>query len=358
MKKFLKIFLICVCCIVLTIILALGSFLTYASITTLKVKDVEEIEAIHLSDKEVNKDEEISILTWNIGYGCLGEKADFYMDGGTQVRGESEEIMRENISAITSKILEINPDITFMQEIDLDSYRSFYVNQLELINDAFKGQKYDDTFACNYKAGFVPIPLYEPMGRVNAGIGIFTKFEIEGATRVQLPIPFKWPVNLFNLKRCLLVNRINISGSDKQLVLICFHLEAYDDGAGKEKQLKQMMDIIDEEYNKGNYVIAGGDFNQTISSINYEKYPKMNDWVCPVIEVEKYPNCTFRMDDSTPTCRSLYKPYYNSDKENHQYYMIDGFVVSKNVTIDTFETLNLGFVNSDHNPVYMKFRLI
>ena len=70
------------------------------------------------------------------------------------------------------------------------------------------------------------------------------------------------------------------------------------------------MDYMQTEYDKGNYVIAGGDFNQTFSNVDLSKYPKMNDWECPVIDVNEYPDFKFNMDDTVPTCRSLYKTYF------------------------------------------------
>ena len=33
--------------------------------------------------------------------------------------------------------------------------------------------------------------------------------------------------------------------------------------------------------------------------------------------------------------------------------MIDGFMVSKNITVESINTLNYGFENSDHNPVLL-----
>ena len=63
------------------------------------------------------------------------------------------------------------------------------------------------------------------------------------------------------------------------------------------------------------------------------------------------------MDNTHPTCRSLDKPYAGSDKDTFQYYMIDGFIVSDNITVLSCETLNYGFKNTDHNPVYMQFKL-
>ena len=353
--KVLKIILISVGSLLALLIAFVGGFLIFASATTLKVKDKEEMPINGSVTNQINKDNPINLLTWNIGYGALDERQDCYWDGGKGVDGESKAVVEENVSAIKDKIKEINPDIFMVQEIDRNSKRSYYVNELVYLEEAFID--YEDSFAGNFKAGVVPLPLYNMTGKVDAGIATFSKFNMLQSTRVQLPIPFSWPMKLFNLKRCLLINRLPIQGSDKELVIINLHLEAYDDGEGKAKQLAMLMDVMKEEYEKGNYTIAGGDFNQTFSTTNYQKYPKLEEWVCPVIEAENYPSFTFKMDDIHPTCRSLSKPYLNSDKTNFQYYMIDGFIVSENVTINKLETLDLDFKNTDHNPVTMSVTL-
>lgn len=353
--KALKIVLISLCSIFVLLIAFVGGALIFASATTLQVKDCEEMQIDGEINAKINKDNEVNLLTWNMGYGALDERQDCYWDGGTGVDGESKEVVLENVAAFKSKIKELNPDIFFVQEADRDSKRSYYVNEYDSLRETFTD--YNSSFAPNFKAGLVPLPLYNMTGKVDAGIATFSKYTIHGSARVQLPIPFSWPMSLFNLKRCLLVNHLPIEGSDKQLVIINLHLEAYDDGEGKAKQLAMLMDIMQAEYDKGNYVIAGGDFNQTFSTTNYQKYPKRNDWVCPVIDATNYPGFTFKMDDTYPTCRSLYKPYYNSDKENHQYYMIDGYITSNNITINSLETLDLGFKNTDHNPVKMSVSL-
>ena len=117
------------------------------------------------------------------------------------------------------------------------------------------------------------------------------------------------------------------------------------------------MDFMQEEYDKGNYVVACGDFNQTFSNSDVSKYPKIVDWECPVIDVSDYPDFTFSMDDSVPTCRSLDKPYFDSDKATHQYYMLDGFITSNNIKVNSVKTIDLGFKNTDHNPVVMSVTL-
>ena len=359
MKKHkpLKIVLIVFASIVGLLVTFMGGVLIFAASTTLHVKDKEKMEIRGSVTAKVDKAEELHLVTWNTGYGALDEREDCYWDGGKGVYGESKEVVEENIGAMKSKVRELNPDIFLLQELDLDSKRSYYVDEYASFREEFVETQYNNTFARNFKAGLVPLPLNQMTGKVDAGIATFAKYQMTDSERIQLPIPFAWPMRMFNLKRCLLVNRIPLEGSAKELIIINLHLEAYDDGEGKAKQLKMLMDIMQEELDAGNYVIAGGDFNQTFSTTNYQKYPKMNDWVCPVIDASSYPDFTFKMDDTHPTCRSLYKVYKDADKSSFQYYMIDGFIVSKNVTITSLETIDLDFKNTDHNPISMKVTL-
>ena len=62
-------------------------------------------------------------------------------------------------------------------------------------------------------------------------------------------------------------------------------------------------------------------------------------------------------DLGTPSCRLLNQPYNPSDTANTQYYVIDGFILSPNVQLEEVETLDLGFENSDHNPVRIQVTL-
>ena len=62
-------------------------------------------------------------------------------------------------------------------------------------------------------------------------------------------------------------------------------------------------------------------------------------------------------DCSAPTCRLLNRPYDPAEDETTQFYVIDGFIISPNVRLDGVETVNLGFENSDHNPVKLSVSL-
>ena len=133
------------------------------------------------------------------------------------------------------------------------------------------------------------------------------------------------------------------------------HLEAYDDGEGKLAQTRQLNEFIQAEYEKGNYVIAGGDFNQIFPG-SLEVYPNTHPelWEPGVLTEDMLPvGWSYAYDLRVPSCRLLNRPYDPEDTENTQHYVIDGFILSPNVTLESVETLDEGFIASDHNPVLL-----
>ena len=298
------------------------------------------------------------ILTWNCGYGALGDNADFFMDGGKMVFTSDEERVRRNIAGIAEAAAAVKPDMIFFQETDRDSARSYGIEETIELNNMLR-QEYDlvytSSFAYNFNVRYVPFPI-PPIGRVRSGILTFSNARAREAERIQLPIPFQWPVRLANLKRCLLLERLPLKNVDKDLVLVNLHLEAFDNGEGKEAQTRMLRQIMEEEAANGNYVIAGGDFNQSFSSVDTSAYPQQEGtWAPGLLDTSLFGDgWQFLMDPSVPTCRSLDKPYEGADPDTFQYYVIDGFIVSSNIEVKSVETLDLGFENSDHNPVLLE----
>ena len=110
---------------------------------------------------------------------------------------------------------------------------------------------------------------------------------------------------------------------------------------------------MQSEYEKGNYVIAAGDFNQLFPDTE-KIYPNTHpeNWEVGMLEEDSIPEgFRYVFDDTVPTCRLLNQPYDPEDTVNTQYYVIDGMIVSPNVQVERVETLDEGFVYSDHNPV-------
>lgn len=257
MKKPLKIILI-----ILAVLVGLvAALLIWLTATQLNVKtETAVVTNGENSTASFAPGDSVSILTWNVGYAGLGEESDFFMDGGKQVRAPSKAIVEKNMDGIVSTVKELDADFTFLQEIEADpSTRSYGIEEAERMRTE---TGLDTAHARNYKCAFVPYPI-PPIGKVSSGIMTLSTAPIASAERIALPSPFKWPVSVANLKRCLMPVYIDLEGTDTQLVLVNLHLEAYDDGEGKAAQTAALKSFLEQEYAKGNYVIAGGDFNQT-----------------------------------------------------------------------------------------------
>ena len=351
MKKFFKGLLI----LLLVIVLAVGGLFGFLTVTEFKPAPVETLGFFGQPAEELpalREGQSLRILSWNIGYAGLGAASDFFMDGGENSMAADKATVQHYLEGIRGQLGVGDYDLVILQEVDTDSKRTYRIDETQQLSI---GQS---VHALNYSCPFVPIP-WPPFGRVHSGLMTTSEYRIDESERVALPCPFSWPLSTANLKRCLLVSRLPIEGSDRELVLVNLHLEAYDDGAGKIAQTQQLMGLLQEEYEKGNYVIAGGDFNQTFPG-SLEVYPMIDPdyWTPGVLEEGSLPEgFSYVYDLAAPSCRLLNQPYNPSDTAHTQYYIIDGFIVSPNVNVEAADTLDLGFADSDHNPVCMSFSL-
>jgi endonuclease/exonuclease/phosphatase family metal-dependent hydrolase len=367
MKKILKVLLV-----LLIVVIVFGAgFILALQLFEYRPDDITELEITYSDVSEGNYlslDTNIKVLTFNTGYASLSETEDFVMDGGEKGRMDTKTEVETNLEGISSILTRESADIVLLQEVDVDSKRSYEINQLANYQNVLGTSS---VLAYNYRCIFVPFPLSlsQMMGKVNSGIATFSDYYYEDAERIQLPGSFSWPINLANLKRCILITRFSIEGSQKELVVINVHLSAYDDGTMRLEETEALQAIMVDEYDDGNYVVVGGDFNQTFpagvvddtgDTIEY-LFPLRNStiWQAPPLNSEGFTanNFQFGVDNTTASCRLLDKALDLVDESNNQYYLIDGFIVSANITISSVETLDENFKYSDHNPVVMNIIL-
>ena len=351
MKKILKFLLT----LVLIAVLAVVGLFGYLTITEYKPADIEVLTPLceDATAPAIKDGASLNILSWNIGYAGLGAGSDFYMDGGKDTASADNATVNKYLDAMNTAIRAGNYDLVYLQEVDINSSRTYSIDESVALR---RGTSYH---ALNHSCAFVPLPLPEPIGKVHVGLMTISDYKVDRGERHSLPCPFSWPTRAANMKRCLLVNYLPIEGTNKQLVMVDLHLEAYDSGEGKIAQTKQLMGLLQKEYEKGNYVIAGGDFNQVFPG-SLELYPNTHPdlWLPGVLEEASLPEgFQFAYDLTTPSCRLLNQPYDPSDTVNTQYYVIDGFILSPNVQLDEVKVLDEGFANSDHNPVQLQVTL-
>lgn len=306
----------------------------------------------------------LSFVTWNLGYGGLGEESEFFFDHGSMyfswgrmVRAPQEAVQKNN-EGVALYTESLKSDFFLYQEVDFRSKRSYFANQFELIKGLLP--EYAAFFAPNYRAPVVPIPVFEPWhlyGEVESGLGTFSRYQPYSSERLQLPGDFGWPTRIFQLDRCLAVHRFRVSGG-KELVAVNLHNSAYDKGGRlKAQQMAFLQRFLEEEYAKGHYVIVGGDWNQVPPFFRFDGYmPGRTQGYTQInIEPDFMPEgWQWGYDPRVPTNRKTKTPYVAGETFIT---LIDFFLVSPNVKIKTLKGIDQQFRFSDHQPVYMEVEL-
>lgn len=352
--------------IIMIIIIIVGCYLEYVIFQYYRIEDKQELAIVDRNSNSLDMSKTYSISTYNIGFGAYNHDYSFFMDegymkDGTYVSGEyakakSKDVVLTNTNGSINTIKGIDSDFIFFQEVDKKATRSYKVNQYEMILDSFN--EYDASYASNFHSAYLLYPFNDVIGKTEAGIVTLSKYNLDSSIRYSLPIDESFPTRFFDLDRCISLSRIKLENG-KELVLINVHLSAYDEGGIVRKaQLEVLNAILEEEYKKGNYVIAGGDFNHDIvDSIDmFQTQQKIPEWVYQLSDKDLASGYNFVSATNYPTCRSTDISY----KEGVNYtVVIDGFIVSDNIEVISSEVLSQGeelFLYSDHNPVKMNFK--
>ena len=339
--------------LVLTLAGAFLVFLIYATADDYRPPTV----AIHINDNQrfvLSDTSSFDLLIWNIGYAGLDASMDFFYDGGEKTRPTQEGVSSnmKGISTILSSYR--NYDFVLLQEVDKGSKRSYNIDEFEIIEEQFKD--YHGSFGKNYDVSFVPIPLKEPMGKVESGLMTLSKYAHLSVERHSFPGNYSWPMKLFMLDRCFLVNRYQLS-NNKDLLIINTHNSAYDDGSLRSQQMTFLKDFLLSEYEDGNYVIVGGDWNQTPYGFDPYLPSHLFDTENLTYVEKDYPNrdWTWAFDPGLPTNRRVATPY---DRSTSMTTVIDYYLLSPNIVLEEVKTIDVDFRYSDHQPVQLKARLI
>lgn len=341
--------------LIIVIVLFVGGFLLYMTITDYKPEAVIDLKVKNNSEQAFNRKETFSITTFNMGYAGLDQDENFFMDGGEHSRAKSKDKVLENLEAITAFLKDQDSTFNFVQEVDQDSSRSYHVNEVDHLEKQLPG--YSSTFGQNYLVPWVPVPVFDPMGSVDSGILTLSKYKIDKSKRYQLYGQESWPRQLFELDRCAMEDRIHLDNG-KDLVLLNVHLSAYDKGGKvRKQQLIFLNEYMKTEKQAGNYLIIGGDWNLHIPNTDPKQFATTEEWPDWLQSIPKsfdIAGYQWVADPGIPTVRSLIKSY---KKGENFVANIDGFLVSENIEVIKVTGHNLEFEHSDHNPVTAVLRL-
>jgi len=350
MKMILKIILI----LILAVLCLLAGILIHGTLTNYKPDEKLSLSVNRSSSGKISSSvpSEINLAIWNIGYCGLGKEMDFFYDGGSRVYGPKAWAKR-NLEGIVNEIESWNDqDFILLQEVDINSTRSYKVNQQEAISSVLSS--YENSHAINYKVSFLPFPFNKPLRKVLSGLLSFNQHSSIENTRYQFPGNYAWPKSNYLLDRCFLLQRFK-TVNEKELVIINTHNSAYDDGSLKQQQMDYLKKVLIEEEEKGNYIIVGGDWNQIPADFNPNTFKKADDeYFQSKVSADYMPGWTWAYDKKVPTNRKLHKPY---NPETTFTTVIDYFLVSPNIDVKEVKGKNLDFQHSDHQPVFLKANL-
>ena len=356
---FFKRIIISLLCIVLALVLVVSSYVAYVFIDYHRIEDKIELSINDNTDAKVPTAQKLKAVSYNIGFCAYTQDFSFFMDGGTESRAKSEESVNEVLDGIKNLLDEEDADFVLLEEVDKNADRSHHVDQQGFFKDAFP--QLDSVFAVNYDSSYLFYPILKPIGKSLSGIQTFSKYDINSSIRRSLEVEDSF-MKFFDLDRCYSVSRLK-TDNDKELVLYTVHLSAYtSDGTIATKQLQMLIEDMKAEYEKGNYVLCGGDFNKDLLQDSGEIFG---------VSGEDYTWAqAFPLDLLNDTGLSLVAPYSekthaascrNTDevyKEEGQFNVtLDGFIVSDNIKVSDCDVINVKFLYSDHNPVFVNFTL-
>ena len=179
------------------LILAFVVFYFWASSGSLPEEKLSEVITFtEITEEPPVEKETFTVMTYNIGYlaGMFNSRPV-----------ETEKILFEkNMARFLELVNRVKPDFIGFQEIDFNSRRSFYVNQLQTI--AREGGYRYGAAAVNWDKRYVPFPYWPPsvhFGRMLSGQAVLSRFPVLSTERVVLEKPTSNPFyyNEFYLNR-------------------------------------------------------------------------------------------------------------------------------------------------------------
>jgi endonuclease/exonuclease/phosphatase family metal-dependent hydrolase len=196
------------------------------------------------------------IMTWNIRFGCGGVEKWFGDACGNRTLFTRKEVLF-NLDKIINQINLADPDILLIQEIDISSKKTAYIDEVDYILQRTKFT--NAIFGTNWDVQFIPS---DGLGKINDGKAIFSKWEI---TNHKLhPFPLRNDIDALTKYFYLRTNFIEctIEFPDKtQISVANVHLEAFSTDDTKKRQVDVVEKFMSENNVDSKFLILGGDFN-------------------------------------------------------------------------------------------------
>jgi endonuclease/exonuclease/phosphatase family metal-dependent hydrolase len=231
------------------VLLGLGFFLWWGVSTTLPTESTLEVAPV-VGVTPPKAPPTLTVVSYNIGHAQgIKENAWDYRE---------KEITINHLNNIGDAMTAMDADIFLLQEVDLDSKRTFHINQLNFLKNK-TGHPYS---ACSlvWEKNYIPFPYWpinHHMGYMRSANCILSRFPLSTHYRYVFEKPKSNPFwyNWGYIDR--VIERVDVTIGEQKIAVLNVHLEAWDKPT-REDQIKILWDYmnkIDEP------IIVGGDFN-------------------------------------------------------------------------------------------------
>ncbi|WP_026145046.1 endonuclease/exonuclease/phosphatase family protein [Pseudomonas asplenii] len=201
----------------------------------------------------------LKVMTWNVQY-LAGKRYVFWYEtaDGKDERPTLAD-MAFSLDEVSRVIRDEQPDLVLLQEVDDNAKASAYQDQLKLLQERVADLYPCSTQAFDWKADFVPDRHI--LGSVGRKLAILSRYQVEHAERLQLPLG---PANLiarqFQPRPALLLNYLPMSNGD-QLAVINTQLASFAQNDTQLRQVQATIELLDKLESRGTPWLIGGDFN-------------------------------------------------------------------------------------------------
>ena len=225
------------------------------------VTTYEDVEsAIYYEDASQESavfNDSLKVMTWNIRFGA--GRIPFFGDScGDRVLMTGPETLGY-MNSIIVYINSIQPDVLLLQEVDISSKRSAYINQLQYILD--NTHLNYGAYASMWNSEII---ASDGLGKVDAGNAVLSRWKITDAERIKLPLRTDQDAltQYFYLRRNILKAKIDIPElGDTSLYAVNIHATAFATDDTKERHIDKYKEVLEDLDLQDFIFVTGGDLN-------------------------------------------------------------------------------------------------
>ncbi|MBA65003.1 MAG: hypothetical protein CMG55_04295 [Candidatus Marinimicrobia bacterium] len=199
----------------------------------------------------------IKVVTWNIRFGA--GRLEWIIDSC----GDHALADYDSVKIIMQKIADtlnaMDADIVLLQEVDIESKRSGFMDQVQFLLD--NTNLNFGAYAPMMEVDFV---FSDGLGRINTGNAILSRYDLTDAERIKLRLRGdQSPLIQYGYARRNIIKAKlpDLVQNDKEFFVVNIHATAFATDDTKEKHIERYLEVLNSINGDGHIFVSGGDLN-------------------------------------------------------------------------------------------------